>query len=244
MWMLSLLITTALLAQQAQVNTENTFTETNTFSKAIRVPFDVGQPAAETCDEAKEEGAIALRSPATAPHNIFVCERDGNSLYSWKKLWMVVPLAQRPVNCSAGDLIFISDATPGQNIHLCVATDKWQPVAGELGGAAPSGGGGALPSGGAANDVLIQPGVWKALSGGGDLCLTIDWASTPAVINFNKACLETQGFFWTGLHRMEIGYLDVKQGEAPQPPAAGYLRLWVDSAGKLRTMNSAGAEAK
>lgn len=234
----------ALVAQQAQVNTENTFTESNTFTKAIRVPFDIAQPNPESCNEAKEEGAIALRSPATAPHSIFVCDRDGNSLYSWKKLWMVVPLAQRPVNCSAGDMVFISDATPGQNIHLCVATDTWQPLAGEIGGSSSGSGGsggGALPSGGSANDVLIQPGLWKTLSGGGDLCITVDWASTPATINFSKACLEAQGFFWNGLHRFELGYFDVKQGTAPKPPAEGYIRLWFDNNGNLRLMDSSGA---
>jgi hypothetical protein len=219
------------------VNTENTFTELNTFSKGIRIPFDTGAPPDATCNEAREEGSIAVRSPGTAPHQFFVCDRDSTSSWSWKKLWLAVPLAKRPENCSTGDLIIITDAPPGQNIHVCVTTNQWMPQ-----GGAASSSGGALPEGGAANDVLIQPGAWKTISGGADLCISIDWSVTPATINFTRTCLENQFFNWTGLHRYDVGYLDIKTGPQPKPPAAGYVRLWVDTTGWLRWMNAEGAE--
>jgi hypothetical protein len=73
-----------------------------------------------------------------------------------------------PAVCTVGSAFFKTDATPGQNLYGCVATNTWSVLSGGSGGGG-GGGGSTLPSvTGQSGNILTNNGIdaeWRALAG-------------------------------------------------------------------------------
>jgi hypothetical protein len=97
----------------------------------FRVLVGSAAPSSGTCDAASERGSIYLRTgdQASVPSQVYVCKQSGASTYGWGPAGWVAQ-ASAPATCVVGDLYFDTDATAGENLNLCTATNTWTTVSG------------------------------------------------------------------------------------------------------------------
>jgi hypothetical protein len=125
-----LALATAALAQNAMVNRQTV---------QFNLTGGTSAPSSGACDAAAEMNRVYVRygAPASYPTQIYLCKQTGTSTYAWEPIGYRVGTTA-PAKCTVGDVFFDSDATAGQNIYGCTATDTWT---------LQSGGGGGSPAG-------------------------------------------------------------------------------------------------
>ena len=127
-----------------------------------------------------------------------------------------------PAACDAGDLFFRTNATPGQNLYGCAATNTWMVMSGTL-STAGSSSGQLLSVDGSGNAVWRNfvggvSGALQSTTGPAEYSMDVDTAVIP-----RKAAGETIGGLW----EFDQGLI-LKPQSSPAVPANG--RIWYDSA--------------
>lgn len=71
-------------------------------------------------------GSIYVRSESAAngPINVSRCTQVGDLTFAWQPIGHYAGAAL-PAKCATGDIAFDTDATAGQNVYGCTATDTW-----------------------------------------------------------------------------------------------------------------------
>jgi hypothetical protein len=149
----------------------------------FRVLVGSAAPSSGTCDAASERGSIYLRTgdQASVPSQMYVCKQSGASTYGWGPAGWVAQ-ASAPATCVVGDLYFDTDATAGENLNLCTATNTWTTVSG--------GGGSGTVNPGTGGCLAYYPATAAAVDDG---ACALRWTGTTLEIDGAVETLGTPG---------------------------------------------------
>lgn len=101
-------------------------TLTNKEMTLPKVTTGTSAAASGDCDASGELGRIYVQTgdPASVASRVSVCTQTGTSTYGWNPISHKVGTTA-PATCAVGEIFMDSDATAGQNVYACTASNTW-----------------------------------------------------------------------------------------------------------------------
>lgn len=123
------------LSAQQNINGSRVIEGDLTVNGLFKIPVSSSAPSGASCDESSERGRFYIQTgdSASVRTQIYVCVQIGASSYAWENAAYKRGTAT-PTTCATGDLFFDTDATAGQNLFGCTATNTWTLLTGGGGG--------------------------------------------------------------------------------------------------------------